>query len=136
MAPGQVGFILTPNQLAERMIQLAENWNLLAREEIGKTKDPNPPSRQTAERFSAWVRDVLKSPADFLFQAETMDRFDEWRAEYGMQRARVKGVLGKEPAAKTVEEIDRARPGFGTMPWWGWLLLLGLGYLILREVKS
>jgi hypothetical protein len=135
MAPGAVGFILTPNQLAERMIQLAENWHLLAREEIAKTKNSNPPSLVNAKKYGAWARSVLKSPADFLFQNETMDRFDEFRADYAVDRARVKGILGREPAAKSVKDIDRHRPGFLNMPWWGWLLLIGLGYLLIREVK-
>lgn len=135
MAPGRVGFILTSNQLAERMIQLAENWHTLAREEIAKTKQQNPPSRVNATKYQAWVKSVLKSPADFLFQNETMDRFDEWRAEYKLDRARVKNLIGQEPVAKTIEQIDRHRPGFLNMPWWGWILLIGLGYLIFKEIK-
>lgn len=133
--PGRVGFILTPNQLADRMIQLAENWHLLAREEIAKTNIKRPLSLVNVEKYSAWVKGVLQSPADFLFQNETMDRFDEWRADYSVDRARVKGLLGREPAAKTIDAIDRHRPSFFNMPWWGWLILVGLGYLLIREVK-
>jgi hypothetical protein len=135
MAPGAVGFVLTPNQLAERIIQLASEWHTLARQEMVATKNDNPPSRVNAKKYTTWAKSVARSTADILFQNETMDRFDEWRLEYATDRARVKGILGKEPAAKTIHQIDRARPGFLNMPWWGWLIALGLGYLIYREVN-
>lgn len=132
----RVGF-LTPNQLADRLIQLSAQWHVLARQEITATGNQNPPSLIALKKYDKWALGVSRNPADFVLQSDTLKRYDEYRAIYGAHRARVAGILGKAPQAMSLEEFDRDRtPFWGGMPWWGWLIAAGLGYLVIREVSK
>jgi hypothetical protein len=133
---GVVG-VLTPQQLADRIVQLSRQWHNLVREEIAKTGQKDPPSRVDLKRYDAWAKEIGNSPLSILFQGDTLDRFDEWRALYRKHWGRVANLLGKAPQAMSPADFDRHRGGFfGSMPWWGWLIVIGLGAYIIKELTK